>query len=217
MHTINRGVEALAGAFEAFRAATGRPPTILVDMDAVLCQWEEGFVAHHRRLFPDVPTVDAGQRFDFDLFAGLDDAQLEATLAIMNLEGFYTTLEPMPGGIEAVNTLIAAGGDVVICTSPWQGNPTCASDKLAWVTKHLGDEMWARTIIARDKTRVAGDLLIDDKPHVKGAATPLWEHIRYTQPYNARLDVPRLTWTSPDWADVIIDALERRVSREQTA
>lgn len=38
----------------------------------------------------------------------------------------------------------------------------------AWVEKHLGHEFLEQVILTRDKTLIAGDILIDDKPDIVG-------------------------------------------------
>jgi len=92
--------------------------------------------------------------------------------------------------------MVKAGHDVRIVTSPWVSNPTCASDKLNWVVKHYGSHWGPRVIITADKTLVRGDILIDDKPEIHGAAEPEWEHVIFDQPYNRDIDKKRIT----DWS-----------------
>lgn len=44
----------------------------------------------------------------------------------------------------------------------------CVSVQYAWVEKHLGHDFLEQVILTRDKTLIAGDLLIDDKPDILG-------------------------------------------------
>ena len=68
-------------------------------------------------------------------------------------------------------------------------------EKLSWVERHLGREFMLRTILTRDKTLVRGNVLIDDKPEVKGVMTPEWEHILFDLPCNRNVPSKRrLTW-----------------------
>jgi len=41
-----------------------------------------------------------------------------------------------------------------------------------------------RIVLAKDKTLVRGDVLIDDKPEVTGSLCPSWEHLVFEAPYN---------------------------------
>lgn len=94
------------------------------------------------------------------------------------------------------------GHDTRICSSPHMGNPTCEADKREWLSRHLGVDFAERAAIVRDKTAVGGDILIDDKPEVTGAARPSWEHVLYDRPYNRDVrGKRRLTWA--DWREVL--------------
>jgi 5'-nucleotidase len=66
-------------------------------------------------------------------------------------------------------SLPQSGIDVKLVTSP---HPCCLAqctvEKYDWVAKHLGEAWFKRLIITMDKTSVQGDMLIDDKPAVKG-------------------------------------------------
>ncbi len=182
---------------------SARPLTVLVDMDSVLCDWEQGFVDVFRREYPELPCAGVGERFTFDLFAGLGNDEIAATHAIMDRPGFYRDLAPIPGGADALNTMLDLGIDAVVCTSPWPSNATCASDKLTWLDTHIGHGWSSRAIITKDKTRVRGDILIDDRPNVSGAENPTWEQVYFTQSYNRDCAGRRIdSWA--EWADVIL-------------
>jgi 5'-nucleotidase len=57
-------------------------------------------------------------------------------------------------------------------------------------------------IVSKDKTIVHGDFLIDDKPSIKGVQQPTWEHLLYSQPWNAKVSSKRrITWQN--WRSVI--------------
>jgi 5'-nucleotidase len=59
-------------------------------------------------------------------------------------------------------------------------------------------------IIAADKTLVRGDVLIDDRPYIKGDFTPSWEYILYDQPYNRKnTEFRRLDWSN--WREVLTE------------
>ncbi|MUU69753.1 hypothetical protein [Pseudarthrobacter sp. GA104] len=119
---------ALAAVVERFEEAHGRAPVVLVDMDEVLCRWEEHFVASHRRLFPHLAIPEAGKRESFDLFAGLTLEEQHATASVLDEPGFFAGMLPVEGALAAIQEMLTAGIDVALCTSPWLSNPTCASD-----------------------------------------------------------------------------------------
>lgn len=184
---------ALMAVVEEFEEAHGRAPVVLVDMDEVLCRWEEHFVASH----------------SFDLFAGLTLEEQHATAAVLDEPGFFAGMLPVEGALAAIQEMLTAGIDVALCTSPWLSNPTCASDKLQWVERHLGPGMAESTVITRDKTRVRGDVLIDDKPFVTGRTQPEWDLIRFTYHYNRHVPGPRISgWVN--WQPVLGKSLQTR-------
>ena len=98
--------------------------------------------------------------------------------------------------------MVAAGPSVNICTTPWLPNPTCAQDKLDWLNKHLGAGWSSRAVITTDKTRIRGDIIIDDKPEIHGEFEPEWEHVLFDQPYNVTVEKRRICdWS--EWAEII--------------
>jgi 5'-nucleotidase len=198
-------------AVHRFREHTSRAPSVLVDMDEVLCRWDEHFIAAHRKTFPDLPVLEPGTRRDFDLFAGLSSELAEATSAVLRIPGFFADIPPVEGALDAVGEMLELGLDVSICTSPWLDNPTCASDKISWVERHLGRKIAARTIVTTDKTRVRGDVLIDDKPEVTGRMAPEWTLVRFSFAYNRHLPGPRIdSWHS--WRAPLAAALLSRIA-----
>lgn len=183
-----------------------RPASIiLVDMDGVLADFnhalEEAWNYHPLALennwFPlyeiDNPTIKLPpvlrQRF------GEEAAKL--FYDILSSGSFYFDLDPMPGAIEGMLALEEEGHDVMICTAPSRHVPTCASEKIEWAKSNLGWEWGAKTIIARDKTLIYGDYLIDDKHDIRGIHEPSWEHIVFKAPHNDS----EITW------ETILDSL----------
>ena len=121
---------------------------------------------------------------------------------IYTAEGFFRSLPPIEGAIQAVKEMAAEGIDVRICTHPIQAYRNCVGEKYEWVERHLGAEFTTRMVLTRDKTIVAGDALIDDNPRITGSRTPSWQHIVFDQPYNRAVPGPRLKgWA--DWRDVL--------------
>jgi 5'-nucleotidase len=74
--------------------------------------------------------------------------------AILESQGSYRNLPPLPGAIQAVTDLLAEGFDVHICTSPLEQYRNCVLEKYEWVEEHLGSEFTERVILMRDKTLV---------------------------------------------------------------
>jgi 5'-nucleotidase len=177
---------------------------VLVDQDGVIADWGHGYGQSLDR-YGDVAANIPRHRdqLSFDLHAGRTPDEVDIIKAVMVEEGFYSQLRPIPGAKQALKAMLNAGHDVRIVTSPWVSNPTCASDKLNWIVKHYGSHWGARVIITSDKTLVRGDYLIDDKPEVKGSQVPTWEHVYFTQPYNATLEGRRRITNWNEWEAIV--------------
>jgi 5'-nucleotidase len=157
--------------------------TVLLDQDGVLAQWQPYFERKLAERYPHIQRIDA-PHYDYYIHTHYSPEYREYIQDIMDLEGFYTNLDPMPGAIEAVHEMEAEGLDIAICTSPFLTNFGCASEKYDWVKTHLGASWADRTILTMDKTRVVGDLIIDDKPTITGNAEPTWKHVVFDAFYN---------------------------------
>jgi 5'-nucleotidase len=109
-------------------------------------------------------------------------------------EGLFRECLPITGAYDAVMNLSKLGR-VVFCSMPMKGNPTCIEDKLWSIEKYFGKQFTTEVHLVEDKTRVHGDILIDDKPVITGQSTPTWEHVLHTMPYNRHIqNKRRLTW-----------------------
>lgn len=181
--------------------------TVLVDMDEVIAQYLVDLDVELLKADPDYPLVPHEQRLRYDQLGGpgYNPASLAAA---MNTPGLFRTLRPVPGALQALREMEASGLNVLLVTTPTYGNPTCVQDKYEWVNEHLGRAWVARTIIAYDKTVVAGAVLIDDKPEITGSVEPAWKHLLFSAPYNRYVtDAIRLErWE--DWRDAIFPLLE---------
>lgn len=76
--------------------------------------------------------------------------------------GIFSLMDPMPGAIQAFETLSKVYDVYILSTSPWL-NPTAWSDKLLWVQKYLGESAYKRLILTHHKDLNKGDYLIDDR------------------------------------------------------
>ena len=176
---------------------------ILLDQDNVLADFESGFRRHWRNRFGEDAPIE-GKEHLFYIRDRLPEHLQAYAAELYGTVGFFESLPPVSGAVEAARALLAAGHDVRICTAPVNQYRYCAGEKIAWVEQHLGTEWTRRVIITKDKTWVRGDILIDDKPNIEGTLPPLWQHRLYDAPHNRHLDVPRIVWAQPDtWADLL--------------
>lgn len=174
---------------------------ILIDMDGALANFSAAVDERVVALGGEI--ADGARRGRFDIEQQYPD-YAEELRAAMKQPGFYAGLRPIDGAIDGVRELEDAGLDPWICTAPVRSR-YCAGEKLDWIVRHFDWEMAAKTIITKDKTVVAGDVLIDDKPQVTGADTPRWTHVLFDQPYNRHVIGPRIrSWTQPNLAAAVL-------------
>jgi 5'-nucleotidase len=150
---------------------------ILVDMDGVLADFDGSIKSIWKRFHPNKSLVDIYNRKTYYLADSMPESSKNLVSEIYTSQNFFLFLPIIDGSKEALEYLISHGHTVRICTSPIKEYRHCVSEKFAWVERHLGEEWIKRLIITKDKTFVRGDILIDDKPQIKGELTPTWEHI----------------------------------------
>lgn len=170
---------------------------ILVDMDCVLADFEEG----HRRMCAEhglPPVVEARDRVCWDILEAVPTVWRDTVKELWHAPGFFAGLDPIVGAVETLHTWSRQGHKVYICTAPLMNSETCAQEKLAWVRRHVGLEFVRRTIITADKTLVQGNFLLDDRPDITGDASPTWKHLLFATHANRFYGQPdeRYTWTT---------------------
>jgi len=188
----------LALMVQAYRRLLLRsaPPTLLLDMDGVLVDWDRGFLA----AWADRSPVDRGRSYHME--DCVPPGRRDEALALMRQEGFFAGLPAMDGALQAVADMQRDGLRLLICTSPLPRHRSCIAEKLQWVAERLGEAWLERVVVCHDKTTVRGDLLIDDKPPQllaggRGHVAATWQQVVFDAPYN-RLpasSAPRLA----DW------------------
>lgn len=167
---------------------------ILIDLDGVLADFEQGFYEAWQASGHDRKVIPLEERRSFYIRDDYPQHLRHAVEAIYTTPGFYRSLPPITGAVESINELLVLGHDVHICTSPLNAYRHCVLEKYEWVEHHLGSEFIAKMVVTKDKTLVQGDILIDDKPEIIGICTPTWRHILFDQPYNRHVKGNRITW-----------------------
>lgn len=191
---------------------------VLVDMDGVLCDFEGHFLKKYRETYPDEPYIPLEKRTTFylcDQYEKISPDLPDKVRDIFQTERFFLDLPEIEGGCEALREMAQMEDvDVFICTSPLTYYKYCLEEKTQWVEEHLGHEWLDKIILTKDKTMVAGHLLIDDKPYITGVCQPIpWKHVLFTGPYNLNTELrgrKRLdSWTGDQWRELIVDFTKR--------
>lgn len=189
--------------FELKEPVNPRAKVILVDQDSVLADFEGELLRIWRKKYPDRAYVPVEKRQTFYIADDYPEEFKADVRLIHNSPGFIANLPPIPGGIEAVLEMKRQGHIVKICTSPLTRNIDSMKEKHDWVQRHLGRDWVKNLIITSDKTMVAGDYLIDDKPEITGVMVPTWEHIIFDAPYNRHIQGRRRLVGWSGWQEVI--------------
>lgn len=113
-----------------------------------------------KKLFFDMDGVLVDFQSGIDKLS--DEVKKEYKGRLDEVPGIFSLMDPMPGAIEAVNTLSEYYDVYILSTAPWK-NTTAYSDKLSWLTKHFGDLFKKRVIITHCKNLCDGDYLVDDR------------------------------------------------------
>ena len=117
--------------------------TIYVDMDDVIADYSSSYI-HHQETMPNIEFPQS-------------------------IVGFFETLNPIDGAIDAVNALINSESfDPYILTAPSTRNPLSYKEKRVWIENNFGYEFCKKLIICSNKGLLKGDILIDDNLTGKG-------------------------------------------------
>jgi 5'-nucleotidase len=178
--------------------------TVLVDMDEVIVDTVKGFSNKWMEMFPEISPPHYEKLTTLTLEELYLPKHRDKVLKVWSSQRLFYELDPLEGAIEAIEEIRRRVKDIAICTSPPKRNQFAIQEKYEWVRDNLGSDWLKRLIITRDKTRIRGDILIDDKPEIRGAQIPSWEHVLYTHPWNKKIEhLRRLTWAN--WKDVLIE------------
>ena len=176
--------------------------TLLIDMDGVLGNWYGNLVERWKQLYPERPFIPAGELKSFYVEDSYPDEDHQKLLEITRSGSFYEDLQPIEGALEALKDMELNCSEFIdpyICTAPDLDFSLldCHSQKARWTRRHLGDFWLKRMILTKDKTLVRGHILIDDKPTITGAMTPVWHHLLFASSYANRPTSETFSWA--DW------------------
>eukprot|EP00746_Dinoflagellata_sp_MGD_P153461 gnl/MRDRNA2_/MRDRNA2_84260_c0_seq4.p1 gnl/MRDRNA2_/MRDRNA2_84260_c0~~gnl/MRDRNA2_/MRDRNA2_84260_c0_seq4.p1 ORF type:complete len:1564 (-),score=326.01 gnl/MRDRNA2_/MRDRNA2_84260_c0_seq4:74-4213(-) len=162
---------------------------VLVDQDNTFTNFNEQVVKIAEKEMGLTPFTLCSRAYE-----GYDSVHEQDIKRIFNRKGFIESLSPMNGALEAIKRL-GKKYEVFLVTAPPK-TEYAASEKIEWVSNHLGPEWVSRMVITDQKTLVFGNILIDDAPKPLGtnAFTPHWTHFPFKQPWNEGME-RRVDWT----------------------
>lgn len=157
-------------------------------MDGCKARMTRGVVDHLNSRFPGLDWTDEHIKiWDFS-----EDPEIfKAAIECMHTPGFFRSLLPYQGSLEAYWEAVDLGHEVYICTTPLPEPFTdrCKFEKREWIKEYLGEKAARNMIFSFDKTVIETDVIIDDKPHLTVGSTEVkfrnWLIIDH--PYNRTL------------------------------
>ena len=189
-----------------------KPLTVLVDMDNTLVDWDGEFIRRYNEVKQESVDAAVRSRAHYEIERNFPEFEQALVLRVIQSDGFYESLEPYPGAIDSLKTMLSEGINVRIVTAPHLTCAAqCAKEKISWVEQRLGVDWVGKVTVTCDKTIVDGDFIIDDKPRITGS-NPNWRarHIIFSQSYNQEVATSwRLNqWSGHELQDLLARALE---------
>lgn len=179
---------------------------ILIDLDEVIADLQGELEKRWNAKFPHTHLFEGGVRKSFYIGDKDDSVMSEQVEKLLQEEGFFSSLKPIPGAIEAIHEMKALGHSVFIVTSAGVSFPNAATEKYIWVRDNLGVELLERLVITAAKPVIRGDILIDDRPQLAYEDKATWEHVLYDRSYNKDITGKRrITWDT--WKEVLPELL----------
>jgi 5'-nucleotidase len=171
-------------------------------MDDVIADLEARITKLWEELHPEEPLFPNGRREKYYIGASLNDSErLSDIWHLLHGPNLFSSLDPVEGSLEALDTMLSDGHEVFIVTSAGVSFPLAATEKYQWVKEHCGEHMLSHLVITPSKFLVIGDILIDDKPELYREDEAKWEHVLFDKPYNQNSPKRRLTWQN--WQEFV--------------
>jgi 5'(3')-deoxyribonucleotidase len=140
----------------------GKRLVIAVDVDDVVADLITEWLRRYNRDYQDTLTQEHIKAWEIDRFVKPECGT--AIFQYLASRTLYDCVKPVYGALEGVQRLRLAGHRVVFVTS---SNAVQAGRKMQWLQRHgfLGDSHEQPDYyVANDKSLIAADLLIDDRP-----------------------------------------------------
>lgn len=175
---------------------------VLFDMDDVIADTSECLYKILRKEHPDILEFQH-DRTHHDIKDEYSPENLKIVQSVLYSPDFQLSMPAVPGSLEAVLEIDKRGHNVIFCSTPHAHYETCVVQKYQWLEARLGRTFARKLMLSDDKTIVYGDLLIDDKPEIKGLRHPSWEHVLFTRSYNLDVHDKRRLDSWNNWRDIL--------------
>ena len=187
-------------------------------MDDVLADFSLAVLNRIRSDLPHITPVLT--RPNFYIEDDYDERHRATIKAISEEPRFFASLPLIDNALAGWQRIIDLGYRPQICSSPISRNLTCTAEKLEWLEKYFaplfGKSVVETAIIVKDKYKVDGIALIDDRPDIKQSASAAWQHIIFDRTYNRQTnnDLHLYGWLDPKLPGLL--ALAHDLYRKKT-
>lgn len=108
----------------------------------------------------------------------------EALCKALFQPGFFATMLPRAGAVEALNALTGQGHEIVIVTKAYLHNAHIVAEKADWLKMHLRDIDYQTIVVRENKSKklINVDVLVDDDP--ENLEHPTATSIAVVHPWN---------------------------------
>jgi 5'(3')-deoxyribonucleotidase len=157
--------------------------TILCDLDSMVVNLQGPWYERWFDLTGERITSEMATDWDTTRFTKYG-ARVYSVLAE---PGFFRRLPALPGGLEAVQALCAAGHNVVLASAAPPEAFGAYGDKAQWVHEQMPWFNLKNLMIGYPKEMLKGDVLLDDGPHNIEAYRKAWPQAHIATiawPYN---------------------------------
>lgn len=136
---------------------------IILDQDQILCLWSERILQWWNEDMGTSLTID--QITDWDVHKCLGPEGKYFIRSCIRYPEFYRDLDPVPGAIEGVRSLIDAGHDVIVATACPKMAAISYVGKVEWLRRLMPFFPLDNFVSIQRKSLLTGDLLFDDGAH----------------------------------------------------
>lgn len=176
-----------------------------IDLDGVVANFTQGWMDFYNREFGATLRVEDSQRWNdlVDLTHFRDIHEFWNWASDLEGHSIFWHLEPFPGAIEAVRSLVYAGHEVVVVTTK---PPFAHDDTREWIERHRLPAAELHIFDGNDKWTVPCDAYLDDGPHVLPGLLlhrPESTICRYVRPWNWPLDGATDVHNFAEFRDVV--------------
>lgn len=172
---------------------------VAFDLDGVVVDWYGEVL----RNLPSEIHIPADAVKTFWVEDNYPPEHRAAITALIRRPGFYDAMKPLGNSVETLNKIFDDERFYpYLCSSPEtdSSHQSCWSEKARWVERYLGARWLDRLMLIRDKSLANADVIVDDKPVMKGhlinTGDVTWKRFVFSHMYNVDTPGIRVNWVN---------------------